>query len=349
MLSFIVPAHNEERYLSRTLRAIHGAASALNRPYEVIVVDDSSTDDTPRIAREHNATVIAVDHRQIAATRNAGARIARGDQLFFVDADTTVTSRLLEAAQRCLEQGAAGGGAVARFEGRVPLYAHLLLWWLGWLMRLAGITGGAFMFCSRRAFRATGGFNEGLYGGEDAAMSWALKREGRFVVLWPRVLTSGRRMRGPRGLLMVASLVRMAFFPGMLRRRSSVQKVWYESNRKNDEKVADSLVVRAANALVLLLLLILVTGPLWDFVPRSLIPLSTVPGKIRLAVGVFCCHFGLVAWPCAYFVGRDLLFQKRWRERLKGLLLLAICLFFAWESTRIVAWFWAWISGFEVP
>lgn len=349
MLSFIVPAHNEEHYLPRTLQAIHSAAGALNRPYEVIVVDDSSTDDTPQIARDHNATVLAVNHRQIAATRNAGARIARGEELFFIDADTTVTSRLLEAAQRWLDQGAAGGGALAQFEGRVPLYAHLLLWSLGWLMRLAGITGGAFMFCTRRAFQATGGFNERLYGGEDAAMSWALKREGRFVVLWHRVLTSGRRMRGPRGLLMLASLVRMAFFPGMLRHRSSVQNVWYESNRKNDEIVADSLVVRAANTVVLLLLLILITGPLWSFVPRSLIPLTTVPGKIRLGVGVFCCHFGLVAWPCAYFVGRDLLFQRRWPERLKGLLLLAICLFCAWDSTRIVGWFWAWIAGFEVP
>lgn len=214
MLSFIVPAHNEEHYLPQTLQAIHDAASALNRPYEVIVVDDSSSDGTSLIASDHNVTVLAVHHRQIAATRNAGARIARGDRLFFVDADTTVTSRLLEAALHCLEQGAAGGGALARFEGRVPLYAHLLLWWLGWLMRLAGITGGAFMFCSRRAFQATGGFNESLYGCEDAAMSWALKREGRFVVLWPRVLTSGRRMRGPRGFLMLASLVRMAFFSG---------------------------------------------------------------------------------------------------------------------------------------
>lgn len=135
----------------------------------------------------------------------------------------------------------------------------------------------------------------------------------------------------------------------MLRNRSAVQKVWYESNRKNDEVAADSLVVRVANTLVLLLLLILITGPLWDFVPRSLIPLSTILGKLRLGIGVFCCHFGLVAWPCAYFVGRDLLFQRRWRERLKGLLLLALCLFFAWELTRIVGWFWAWIAGFEVP
>ena len=79
------------------------------------------------------------------------------------------------------------------------------------------------MFCTRDAFHAVGGFNERLFGAEDAAMSWALKREGRFVVLWQHVLTSGRRMRGARGLHMLAGLIRMAFFPRMLTRRSSVR------------------------------------------------------------------------------------------------------------------------------
>ena len=44
-------------------------------------------------------------------------------------------------------------------------------------------------------------------------MCWALKREGRFAVLWPTVLTSGRRVRGAKGLRMLASLFRMAAFP----------------------------------------------------------------------------------------------------------------------------------------
>jgi cellulose synthase/poly-beta-1,6-N-acetylglucosamine synthase-like glycosyltransferase len=68
-------------------------------------------------------------------------------------------------------------------------------------MRLAGIAGGAFQFCTRDAFEAVGGFDERLFGAEDAALSWALKREGRFVVLWRFVVTSGRRMQVVRGVL----------------------------------------------------------------------------------------------------------------------------------------------------
>lgn len=52
MISFVVPAHNEERFLGPTLQAIRRAASASAEPYEVLVVNDASTDATARIAVE---------------------------------------------------------------------------------------------------------------------------------------------------------------------------------------------------------------------------------------------------------------------------------------------------------
>ena len=132
MISFIIPAHNEQAGIGRTLEAIHEAARAAGQPYEIMVVDDASTDATAEIARQHGATLLPVNHRQIAATRNSGGRAAHGDRLFFVDADTTINPRVVAAALRVMDKGAAGGGAPARFEGDVPLYAPLLLWWLGW-------------------------------------------------------------------------------------------------------------------------------------------------------------------------------------------------------------------------
>jgi len=77
MLSFVVPAHNEQACLGRTVQAIHAAARATGRPYEVIVVDDASTDATAEVARKHDATVVSVNRRQIAASRNAGGRTAQ--------------------------------------------------------------------------------------------------------------------------------------------------------------------------------------------------------------------------------------------------------------------------------
>src|SRR5438477_5328870 len=90
MISFIVPAYNEELELSSTIAAIRAAAERANQKYEIIVVDDASTDATSQIAAETGAEVVPINRRHIAAARNAGAHAARGDVLFFVDADTQI-------------------------------------------------------------------------------------------------------------------------------------------------------------------------------------------------------------------------------------------------------------------
>jgi glycosyltransferase involved in cell wall biosynthesis len=340
MISFIVPAHNEESYLGRSLAAIHEAVGTTGQSYEIIVVDDASTDATDAVAREHGANVVSVNHRQIAATRNSGARAARGDRLFFVDADTMINARVVASALRAMDDGAAGGGALPRFADPVPLYAHLMVWWFGIFMRIAGITGGACMFCKRDAFHAVGGFNEGLFGGEDAAMSLALRREGRFVLLWPHVRTSGRRVRGMSGLQMLYSIVRIAFVPRFLTRRDAVHELWYESDRAAGERSRQTLGVQLSNALALVLMIAIVAGPLVMFLPWSWTPRDTPLGQIRIGIGILGCHVSLVLWPCAYYLFRSMLRQKRWVELVKMTVLIALCLWFACGGTRVVIWFW---------
>jgi glycosyltransferase involved in cell wall biosynthesis len=343
MISFIVPAHNEQAFLGRTLQAIHESARCVGRPYEIIVVDDASTDATAEIARDNQARVVRVNHRHIAATRNSGAREASGGGLFFVDADTTINPRAVAAALRAMDKGAAGGGAPVRFDRAAPLYTRILLWWISWFMRVAGITGGACMFCTREAFNLVGGFDERLFGAEDAVMAWALQREGRFVVLWQHVLTSGRRVRGIRGLRMLTALIRMAFFPKMLTRRSRVEKIWYQPTREHDLNATDSPATQVFNVIMLLLTILLLSGPFWGLIPWSLTPSASVPGKIRLGVAVLQCHLGLMLWPCAYFLLRYLFQQKRWLTRMKLAAMIALCLWGAWGATPVVIWFWPWL------
>jgi hypothetical protein len=246
---------------------------------------------------------------------------------------------------RAMDNGAAGGGAPPRFEGVVPLFARLLLWWVNFFMRLAGITGGECMFCSRQAFYATAGFDERLYGAEDSAFAWAIKQEGPFVVLWRYVLTSGRRVRGVGGLQMLATLVRMAFFPRMLKKRKSVGKIWYESNREGDDSAAHSWGVQISNAVMLAIVFAIVTGPIWMFIPWSLTPEGSLSFKLRIGIAILSCHVALVLWPCTFFLFRILLRQRRWIERIKLTVLIALCLWFAWGATREVIWFWVWFSS----
>ena len=127
MISFIVPAYNEEKLLGGTLRALKSAAKVLNEAYELIVVDDASEDHTAAVARSAGARVVSVSHRQIAATRNSGAREAKGDMFIFVDADTLANQSVVKAAVKALREGAVGGGASVYFDGRLPLYAKLVL------------------------------------------------------------------------------------------------------------------------------------------------------------------------------------------------------------------------------
>jgi len=200
MISFIIPAHNEERLIGRTLSVLHTAARAIDEPYEIVVVDDASTDATPAIATRHGARLVRVHHRQIAAARNAGARQAHGDLLVFVDADTDVPDAVLGAAVRAMRAGAVGGGARARFDGRVPLYGRALAWSWQWLQRFGQLASGCFIFCTRQAFEAVGGFDETLYAAEDVVLSRRLQQLGRFVIVQERVVTSGRTVRSHAGI-----------------------------------------------------------------------------------------------------------------------------------------------------
>ncbi|MCL4694185.1 MAG: glycosyltransferase [Candidatus Hydrogenedentes bacterium] len=233
MISFIIPAHNEEQLLGRTLDAIEAAARALGEPYEIVVVDDASTDRTAAIAEEHGARVIRVVHRQIAATRNAGARAANGDMLIFVDADTVVNEAVVRAAVDAMRGGAVGGGCTVRFDGPLPLYGRIMAAIVIPLYRAARLAAGCFVFCTREAFDAVGGFDERLYAAEEAVISRALRRHGRFVVLREPVTTSGRKLRAHSAREILGLLVRLAASgPKAIQRREGLD-VWYGERRED--------------------------------------------------------------------------------------------------------------------
>lgn len=195
VISFCIPAHNEERLLPRTVASIHDAARGLALDYEIVVADDASTDATRDVALAAGALVVAIDRRQIAAARNAAGRAARGDVLFFVDADTLANAVAVRQGLARIESGCVGGGALPRFDGPVPLWATVMLAAFIVPFRIAQFAGGAFMFCTSDAFKRSGGFDETLFGGEEIFFAIALKRFGRFRLIRERVVTSGRKAR----------------------------------------------------------------------------------------------------------------------------------------------------------
>ncbi|HTG14129.1 MAG TPA: glycosyltransferase, partial [Blastocatellia bacterium] len=228
-------AYNEEALIGRTLDALNSAAQSIGEPFEIVVADDASTDRTAAIAEARGARLTRVNLRQIAATRNAGARAAIGDKLIFVDADTVVSEQVVRTAIETMNKGAAGGGSAVSFDGRLPRYAELVHPTLVRLFRATGLACGCFLFCTRRAFEAAGGFDEKLFASEEIAMSRALKRQGRFVVLRESVTTSGRKLRmysGKQVLRLFAGLLLAG--PKALRRRDGLE-VWYGGAREDPD------------------------------------------------------------------------------------------------------------------
>jgi glycosyltransferase involved in cell wall biosynthesis len=195
MISFIVPAYNEEHELLGTLAAIHDAASSAGQPYEIIVVDDASTDATPEIASQAGAKVIRINQRQIAAARNAGACAAQGEYLFFVDADTRINRAHVIGAIAAIQAGYAGGSARVAMDGFVPMWGRVLLHGFSGLYFGLKLGAGAFLFTTRHNFEAVGGFDEQYFAGEEVYFSLELKKLGRFKVLREPVVTSGRKLR----------------------------------------------------------------------------------------------------------------------------------------------------------
>lgn len=233
MISFVVPAHNEEPLLPATLLAIRRAADACGVDYEIIVADDASTDRTAQIATELGARVASVRHRQIAATRNSGAKLARGDLLVFVDADTLINPKVLQKSIETVAAGAIGGGAAVQFEGPVPRYARALLPMMTAMMRSMRLAAGCFVFCTKSAFETAGGFDERLFGAEEIAFSNALRKIGRFVILRETVLTSGRKLRTYSGLEVLGIMARGALSGGAMLRRRDQMGLWYDPRRED--------------------------------------------------------------------------------------------------------------------
>jgi len=233
MLSFIIPAYNEEFELKRSISAVRDAANSSGHQYEIIVVDDGSTDATPQIAESEGAALVSIHRRQIAAARNAGARAAHGDVLFFVDADTRILPVHVTDALAALTAGCSGGSARVAVEDRIPRWARIFLALFSAIYFGSNLGAGAFLFTTRENFDRVGGFDEQLFIGEEVFLSIALKKIGRFKLLPTPILTSGRKLR-----MHSASRIFWHFFCILVRGRRGAQnrdncEFWYDGRRES--------------------------------------------------------------------------------------------------------------------
>jgi rSAM/selenodomain-associated transferase 2 len=193
-LSIVVPVLNEAEGIEGHLAAL---APQRVRGVEVIVVDGGSEDATPRLAAPFADRVLEAS-RGRAAQMNAGARVARGDVLLFLHADTRLPEGADRLVARAIERSHWGRFDV-RIAGRHPML-RVVASMMNLRSRISGIaTGDQAMFMRRSAFESAGGYPE-IALMEDVAFSACLKHVGRPACLAERVVTSGRRWEN-RGVL----------------------------------------------------------------------------------------------------------------------------------------------------
>ena len=240
-VSVVLPAFNEEKLLPAALASVKAAASAFTArgwEWECLVCDNNSTDGTSAVARAAGATVVFEPVNQIGRARDAGARVATGEWLVFIDADSTPSAELFASiATRIAEGRALAGGSTVELEPGTPRYARFVcgLWNL-W-SRLAGWAAGSCVWVEADAFRTVGGFGTEYYAGEEVFLSRRLKslarRSGRrFVILADHPLrTSSRKLKLYTLPEAGRFFFRMLFTAGRAAKRPENCEIWYDGRR----------------------------------------------------------------------------------------------------------------------
>lgn len=240
--SIIIPAYNEEKFLPETLVSLRRASVEISfLDGEIIVVDNNSTDRTAQIAHDFGCKVVSETVHQIAKVRNTGANYARGNYLFFVDADTIVPKLTFRHAIEGLESGKVGcGGACLSFDqdhGRWISGRVLPALWNLISVKFQ-LFAGSFIFCRSELFFSCGGFPETHFAGEEIVLSRNLKKECRknnksILILsdYP-VISSARKLLWYNDWTMFRMILPLVIFPIFLRFQKSC-RFWYYRPTKN--------------------------------------------------------------------------------------------------------------------
>jgi len=190
-VSVVIPTRNRAGYLAVALASL--ARQEMDREFEVLVVDDGSSDETASVVRDAGVRYLRVDPaRGLNAARNTGVRMTGAPLIAFLDDDVFVPPEWLRAladgADRHPEADAFGGPIRARFEGPTPRACGredppITTLDLGPSDVDAEMVWGANMAIRRSAFERMGPFDEAVGGhGDEEDWLHALGAGGRRIV-----------------------------------------------------------------------------------------------------------------------------------------------------------------------
>ena len=193
-ISIIIPTLREGAFLERTLKQFN----ELTLPHEIIITDGGSTDETLDIARRYTdkITVWTESRRQtFGEAKNAGAKLANGDYLVFIDADVLIPEpqAFFEELLAAFEKNPKLLGTTVPLKPWLENHSLVDAFFcdpLNWFYVISnnvfhsGNSSGEFQMMRTDAFRKVGGFGEHLAAGEDNEMFRRLATLGRTLSYW---------------------------------------------------------------------------------------------------------------------------------------------------------------------
>ncbi len=202
--SIVIPAFNEQAYVGACLESL--AAQDYPAPFEIIVVDNNSTDQTAVTAEAAGATVVFEPERGVCQARNRGTTVAAGNIIISTDADTTFSSGWLSAIDRAFARNpaavaVAGPCQFVAAPGWAVLYPKLLFGAVDLVNRITGRV--VYVSATNIAFRknAWSGYDTRLtQGGDELDLLRRLQATGK-VIFDPTNPTSTSSRRLDQGLL----------------------------------------------------------------------------------------------------------------------------------------------------
>ncbi len=208
--SVIIPAFNEEKLLPRLLESLTNQSY---KNFEVILVDANSTDRTQLEAKKYtkrlDLSIFSINEKNVSSSRNFGAEKARGEFLFFIDADNYVHSAFLKDVSLLLEKGyqMIVPSIIPDSKNVLYKFAYRLansLVYLGSKANLSFSTGGN-MIISKDVFGQLHGFDKTIFVGEDHDIVERARKKGCKVAFTfhSKVVFSVRRLEKEGGAVLL--------------------------------------------------------------------------------------------------------------------------------------------------
>ncbi len=201
LVSVVIPAYNEEHYLANCLKSLQ--KQEIQVPYEIIVVDNGSTDATSRIAQSYKVKIVHESRRGRSFARQAGFEQAQGKYVLGTEADCIVPPEWMERLYRVLDEGKYLG---VTGPGKINELSVMKQWFLNFgqplCCKIHNLIFGYYFFdgfnfgISKEAFQHIGGFNTSFTTFDEIELASRLVRLGKICFLSDVIVTvSARRFK----------------------------------------------------------------------------------------------------------------------------------------------------------